>query len=94
MARQPSVTLAEDGARWTAWSGGVPVATSRGGGLRVLLPPDIARRVAAEHQGVRLAADGVDLRISDAATAAFARSLLERRIDVGLFAWQYRSDGV
>jgi hypothetical protein len=100
LARQPSVTVTVastgDGGRWDVRSGGETVAVGAGGAgeLQVMLPADIARRVADGRSGVRLAPGGVVLDVADAASAAFARSLLARLIGVELFAWQYRADGV
>jgi hypothetical protein len=95
IALQPSVSVTEEPSGWTAWHAGVPVAEARAAGeVLVMLPPDVARSVAAGRDGVRVEPQGVRLTVSDEESATFARSLLARLIGVVLFAWQYRADGV
>lgn len=95
LAQQPTVSVTDDGDGWVARSGGVPVARAGATGeFRVMLPSDVAARVAAQDDAVHVTPAGVRFAVTDAASAERARALVARRIAVETFAWQYRDDGV
>jgi hypothetical protein len=92
---EPAVTLRTEGGVRAVLHDGVPIATiSEDGELRMPLPPDVRPALLRRYPTAEETADGVRLAIRDDDSAAAARSLVQRRIGVEIFSWQFREDGV
>ncbi|HTI34655.1 MAG TPA: hypothetical protein VL422_13320 [Miltoncostaea sp.] len=92
---EPAVTVRREGGVRTVLHGEVPIATiAEGGELRMALPPDVRPAILRRYPAAEETPGGVRLLIRDDDSAAEARSLVERRIGVEAFGWQFRADGV